>query len=90
VLDEYKPKRLLESDRLDRAASARFDQGKDANQDSDSYVLATIFFAAVLFFAGLSSKFKSNRVAILTLGFGTIVFLGGLCGSARCHFTRPG
>jgi len=78
VLDEYKPKRLVESEQLDRAASAKFDQGKDANQDSDSYVLATIFFAAVLFFAGLSSKFKSNRVAILTLGFGTIVFLGGL------------
>jgi len=41
-------------------------------------VLGTIFFAAVLFFAGLATKFKSDRIALGALSFGTLMFLGGL------------
>ena len=50
----------------------------DANDTGDNYVLATIFFAAVLFFAGIATKFTSDRIVALTLGAGTVVFLGGL------------
>ena len=78
ALDSYEPQRLVDSEELEETASAKFDEGKDANQSSDDYVLATIFFASVLFFAGLSSKFTSNRVAILGLSFATIVFIAGI------------
>jgi hypothetical protein len=78
ALDSYEPQRLVDSEELEEQASAKFDEGKDANQSSDDYVLATIFFASVLFFAGLSSKFTSNRVAILGLSFATIVFIAGI------------
>lgn len=78
VLDSYEPERLVESQELEEAATAKFDEGKDANQTSDDYVLSTIFFASVLFFAGLSSKFSSNRVAMLALGFATFVFISGI------------
>jgi len=78
VLDSYQPERLVESQELEEVATAKFDEGKDANQTSDDYVLSTIFFAAVLFFAGLSSKFTSNRVAMLALGFASFVFIAGI------------
>ena len=78
VLDIYKPERLTESEELEEVATAKFDEGKDANQTSDDYILSTIFFAAVLFFAGLSSKFTSNRVAMLALSFASVVFVGGI------------
>ena len=78
VLDSYKLERLTESEELEEVATAKFDEGKDANQRSDDYILSTIFFAAVLFFAGLSSKFTSNRVAVLALSFATVVFIGGI------------
>jgi hypothetical protein len=86
LLPQYKLARLDESEQLEKKATASFNKGKDANQTSDNYVLATIFFAAVLFFAGLSSKFTSDRVAIGTLAFGTLVFLGGLTRLATLPF----
>jgi hypothetical protein len=77
-LPEYKVAKLEEADRLSDKANRLFNEGRNANQTSDNYILATIFFAAVLFFAGLSPKFKSDRIAIGALAFGTLVFLGGL------------
>lgn len=77
-LPEYKVAKLEEADRLSDRAGRLFDEGRDANQTSDNYILATIFFAAVLFFAGLATKFRSDRVAMGALAFGTLVFLSGL------------
>lgn len=85
TLDSYEPALLEKSDRLEEKASALFEEGRQANQNSDDYVLSTIFFASVLFFAGLATKFTKNRVAQGTLVFGTLVFLAGL---ARL-FTLP-
>ncbi len=75
---EYVNRNLEKSVELEEQATAKFEEGREANQTSDSYVLATIFFAAVLFFAGVATKFTSNRVAFSALGFGTFVFLAGL------------
>lgn len=77
-LDSYRLAKQQESDRLEAKATAHFDAGRDANQNGDNYVLATIFFAAVLFFAGVATKFTSDRVVAMTLGIGTVVFLSGL------------
>ncbi|MGA8219476.1 MAG: hypothetical protein WB771_13010 [Solirubrobacterales bacterium] len=77
-LPSYRPRRLQQSNELTAQASARFEEGRRANQNSDDYVLATIFFAAVLFFAGLSPKFSVDRIALGALGFGTLVFLAGV------------
>ena len=62
TLASYRPQELVLAKRLDTKAKKLFDEGRAANQTSDNYVLATIFFAAVLFFAGLSSKISSNRI----------------------------
>ncbi len=75
---EYVNRNLEKSVELEEQATGKFEEGREANQTSDSYVLATIFFAAVLFFAGVATKFTSNRVAFSALGFGTFVFLAGL------------
>jgi hypothetical protein len=42
-----------------------------ANQTSDNYILLTVIFASVLFFGGVSGKFKSRIIdlAMLTLAF---------------------
>jgi hypothetical protein len=51
---------------------------KDANQQSDNYVLLTVLFATVLFFAGISTKFKDDWVKIAALAFGGLIFYGTL------------
>ena len=85
-LDSYRPRRLVESEQLEEQATAQFDAGREANRNSDNYVLATIFFAAVLFFAGIATKFESDRIVAGTLAAGTIVFLGGLVRLATLPF----
>lgn len=77
-LKSYKPERLVESQKLEREATSQFDEGREANQNSDNYTLSTIFFAAVLFFAGIATKFTSDRIVAGTLAAGTVVFLLGL------------
>ena len=42
----------------------------------DRYVLLTVVFASVLFFAGISEKFDEDRVRIGVLVMGTILFGG--------------
>jgi hypothetical protein len=86
VLPEYRVAKVEEADRLEDSASAKFDDGRDANQNSDDYVLATIFFAAVLFFAGVASKFQSDRVMMFLLAFGSVAFVAGLARLATLPF----
>ena len=77
-LDSYEPAKLVEADQLEAEATTHFEAGKEANETADNYVLATIFFAMVLFFSGIATKFTSNRVVAISLGAGTFVFLAGL------------
>lgn len=55
-----------------RAAAA------DANQDSDNYVLTTVLFATVLFFAGMSSKFAGRMQQTVMLTLGSALFVTGV------------
>lgn len=77
-MKQYTVADLEEAEKLENEASDLFEEGREANQTSDNYVLATIFFAAVLFFGGLSVKFRSQGIVIATLAFGTLMFLGGV------------
>lgn len=84
--DKYVLAALEESDRLEEEASAKFEEGTEANQNSDDYVLATIFFASVLFFAGIASKFHSPRVIVFLLGFGSLAWVAGVTRMATLPF----
>ena len=77
-LPEYKNAYLEESRRLTEGAEAKFEEGKEANSNGDDYILATVLFASVLFFAGVTTKFKSPRVRVLSLFVATAVFAGGM------------
>jgi hypothetical protein len=59
-------------------AEARTEEAKEANQNSDNYVLTMVLFASVLFFAGMSSKLVKPRNRMLALGFGIFLLV---CGS---------
>jgi len=84
--DEYRPAALVRASELDAEADAKFTAGTEANQNSDDYVLATIFFASVLFFAGIASKFHSDRIMAFLLGFGSFAFVAGLVRVATLPF----
>ena len=59
-------------------ALEKFSIAQDANQNSDNYILNTVFFASVLFFAGIASKFRPVTARIGLLSVGTLVLIVSL------------
>jgi len=84
-LDGFTEAYMAESMRLSEVAGGKFESGTEANGNNDSYVLATVLFASVLFFSGISTKFKSARVRALSVAAAAIV----LTGSAVWVVTLP-
>jgi hypothetical protein len=74
----YKVANTEKADRLQKIGDRRFEQGKAATEHADDYVFVTVFFAVVLFFAGISLRFSwfPMRLLILGLGFGLLVLSG--------------
>lgn len=74
-MPQYRPAKLRQATQLDATGNQRFDQGKAATENTDNYVLTTVFLAAVLFFAGISLRFKWQTTRFVVITFAT-VFLG--------------
>ncbi len=70
---------------LEDLGNRRFNEGKDATDHTDAYVLTTVFFAAVLFFAGISTRFDWLQLRAAVLVFATV----GLAYSAFRLSTLP-
>jgi hypothetical protein len=72
---QYRSADLVRSARLDAAADNLYEQGTEAKTNDDRYILATVFFAAVLFFAGISLRLDwwPLRVAILAMALALLV-----------------
>ena len=51
-------------------------QGRENVQRATNYVLGVVLFAAVLFFAGISTKLRTPALRRVLLGFGVVLFLG--------------
>lgn len=74
TMDEYVLPAAVEARELEAAAEERAANARDANQQSDDYVVMSVLLASVLFFAALSSKLTSamNRrimFALAAVGF---------------------
>jgi hypothetical protein len=77
-MEEYKLAAAQEADDLlDDAAEDRED-ALQANQNGDNYVLTTVGFALVIFFAGVSSKLAERRNRWIAIGLAGVLFAGGV------------
>lgn len=63
-MESYEVSQLEVSSQLEEAAGESFEQAQLANQYGDDYVLATVWMASVLFFAGIATRFKALKVQI--------------------------
>jgi hypothetical protein len=78
VMPEYILQAYEESDRLMQEAEVLFEQASEENETSDRYVMLTVIFASVLFFAGISGKFQSQLIDLSMLIFAIFIFGIGL------------
>ena len=69
---------MAEAQRSKEIAEEHAMQAAVADEIANSYVLLTVIFATVLFFAGISGKFESRTVDIAVLAFAILIFLVGL------------
>ena len=77
VMDEYRIAAADEAEQLRAEAETSVEEALDANQTGDNYVLTTVLFASVLFFAGISTKFQGRWTKLALVGFGLAAFIGG-------------
>ncbi|MGI5864259.1 MAG: hypothetical protein ACOX6T_19685 [Myxococcales bacterium] len=78
AMPEYSLKARADGDEAHARAAQLFEEGRTANQRSDNYVLLTVLFASVLFFAGIATQFRAFTYAIVMLSIGTLIFLVAL------------
>lgn len=77
-LPDFKNAEQDRSAELEQQASEKFTEATNANQNGDDYIMATVFFALVLFFAGISTKLDYRSIQKLVLLLATIGLLAGL------------
>lgn len=78
VVPEYRLAERERERRLTVRAESRAAEARDANQTGDNYVLTTVLFASVLFFAGISSKFESLRNHSIMIIMAVLILIAGM------------
>jgi hypothetical protein len=78
----YMPQyRLAAADRAaehNEHAEELFREGLEAKEHDDDYILSTVFFAMVLFFAGVSMRLEWVRLRVVVFGLSCLLLVGGL------------
>lgn len=86
---EYRLAAAEQADTLLNGAEAHRQDALVANQNGDNYVLTTVGFALVIFFAGVSSKLKVEKNRWIALGVGLALFTGALVVSLLLPVVSP-
>jgi hypothetical protein len=75
-MPQYKVSLEDQANQLEAQAAKTFKEGQEANQQSDNYVLNTVFLATVLFLTAIADRFEWNavRAMLLVLAFGLLLF----------------
>jgi len=73
-MPQYRPAEAARADQLEAEADHTLEVGTTARDRADEYVLTTVFFASVLFFAGISLRISREGLRMVVVGLG-IAFL---------------
>ena len=82
VMEEYSLEPEQEAKRLNVESAQKFEDAKQANENSDRYIMLTVLFASVMFFGGISTQFETPRSKIALIVIGVFVLctaLGMVC-----------
>jgi hypothetical protein len=74
----YRVPEAIRAAALDREADRRHAEGTRAKETDDKYILSTVFFAAVLFFSGISLRLEWRPLRIAVMCFAATMLFGGL------------
>jgi hypothetical protein len=78
AMEEYQLAALQSAENLVTESEGHREAALAANQNGDNYVLTTVGFALVIFFAGVSSKLAERTNRWITLGVAVVLFALGI------------
>lgn len=84
-MDEYRLEPEQEAKRLSEESAQKFEEARQANENSDDYIMITVLFASVMFFGGISTQVETPRYRITLLAIGALV----LCAALGVVVTYP-
>jgi hypothetical protein len=76
-MPQYRSAEMARARVLDTAADQLYLEGTAAKSNDDHYILSTVFFAAVLFFAGISLRLDWRPLRIVVLALAATMLLAG-------------
>ena len=79
-MPEYSLPERTEADKWEQIAAQEASLAESANDISNRYLLFTIIFASVLFFAGISGKCQWSVIDSVMLILGALTLIGGVTG----------
>ena len=77
-MPEYRLAETARAAELDGRADELYREGTSAKTNDDHYILSTLFFAAVLFFAGISLRLDWRPLRYAVLGMASVLLLAGV------------
>jgi hypothetical protein len=77
-MPQYRLAEAAQAAELDRGADELYREGTEAKTNDDHYILSTLFFAAVLFFAGISLRLDWRPLRYVVLGMASVLLLVGV------------
>jgi hypothetical protein len=77
-MPQYRPAALERAAEHNEHAEELFREGIEAKEHDDDYILSTVFFAMVLFFAGVSMRLDWLRLRVVVFGLSFLLLVGGL------------
>ena len=75
---DYIDQQFADARRIDAIAEAATQRGEEAGRYADSYVQLTVFMAIALFFAGITSNFRTPKVRIALIGTAAAILVLGV------------
>jgi len=75
LMPEYELEVEEKSEVMLEQATSESNKAENATHNSNNYILLTVLFASVLFFAGIAAKFQLKIINIGLLGFGLVIFM---------------
>ncbi|MDN3512164.1 MAG: hypothetical protein QY310_11735 [Candidatus Jettenia sp. CY-1] len=85
MMEEYRLEPEQKAKQLDEESAQKHEEARQANQNSDNYIMLTVLFASVMFFGGISTQFGTLRYRI------TLIIISGvlLCAALGMLCTNP-
>jgi hypothetical protein len=74
VMPEYATTFAEEAEQFAKLSELKLEEARQANQNSDNYVLLTVLYASTLFIGSVITKFSSKQLRMIVLIAGLVIF----------------